>query len=203
MVKNFTSFDSVIKKGFIRKMNTARSFKEFLEASFKDEKDPQTALKLAEEFFANFIRSTPIKLELLESYLLAGNFEMLYKTLIDLKYLIEFSDNLSRYWHLLRGYSEAMGKLKANQSVKGSKKVYFDYFDKYGDRRSLRDEYWFEKKRWEFLDELLNIYSEEALRSFILKYQRVMIETLKIYESFMMLFVKELQQIQSASVGQK
>ena len=184
-------------------MNTALSFKEFFEASFQLENDSNTATLRSDEFFTDVIHNTPIKLEILESYLLVGNFHLFYKTLTDFKYLIEFSDNLSRYWHLLRGYSEAMGRLKADQSVKGSKRLYFEYFEKYGDRRSLRDEYWYENKRWEFLDELLNIYCEEDLRIFIMKYQHRMIENLKTYESFIVLFVKDLKKIQSASSGQK
>jgi hypothetical protein len=184
-------------------MNTALLFKEFFEASFKVENDPQMASLRSDEFFTDVIHSAPVKLEILESYLLVGNFDLFYKSLTDFKYLIEFSDNLSRYWHLLRGYSEAMGRLKTNQSVKGSKRLYFEYFEKYGDRRSLRDEYWFESKRWEFLDELLGIYYEEDLRIFILKYQQRMIENLKIYESIIVLFVSDLQKIQSDSLGLK
>ncbi len=184
-------------------MNTAQSFKEFFDASFQVENDQHIAAMHSDEFFTEVIRSTPVKLEILESYLLVGNFDLFYKTLTDFKYLIEFSDNLSRYWHLLRGYSEAMGRLKADLSVKGSKRLYFEYFEKYGDRRSLRDEYWFENKRWEFLDELLNIYYEEDLRIFIMKYHHRMIENLKTYESFIVLFVKDLKKIQSASLKQK
>jgi len=184
-------------------MNTAQSFKEYFESTFQVENDPNMRSVRSDEFFADVIHKTPIKLEILESYLLGGNFDMFYKTLTDFKYLIEFSDNLNRYWHLLRGYSEAMGRLKANPSVKASKRLYFYYFEKYGDRRSLRDENWFEKRRWEFLDELLNIYFEEDLRIFMLKYQQIMIENLKIYESFMVLFVRDLQKIQSTSLRQK
>jgi hypothetical protein len=184
-------------------MNTALSFKEFFEASFQVDNDLHMANMRSDEFFTEVIQSTPVKLEILESYLLVGNFDLFYKTLTDFKYLIEFSDNLSRYWHLLRGYSEAMGRLKANQTVKGSKRLYFDYFEKYGDRRSLRDEYWFENVRWEFLDELLNIYAEEDLRIFIMKYQHRMIENLKIYESFIVLFISDLQNILSAQLQQK
>lgn len=184
-------------------MNIARSFIEFFEASFQDENDLQIASVQSGEFFAEVINSTPIKLELLESYLLGGNFNMFYKTLTELKYLIEFSDDLNRYWHLLRGYSQALGKLKADQSVKGSKKIYFDYFNKYGDRRCLSEENWFEKKRWQFLDELLNVYCDKDLRAFMLKYRQILIDNLKIYESFILLFINELQDIQSASIAKK
>ena len=184
-------------------MNTAKWFIEFFEASIKDDSDQQRAKKLSHEFFTDFIHYTPIKLEMLKSYLDHGQIDLFYKSLIDLKYLIEFSDNLNRYWHLLRGYSEALYKLKADQSVKGSKKLYSNYFDKYGDRRAIRNEHWFEKKRWEFLDELQSIFSEDELHNFIQKYQLVLTENLKIYCSFMMVFIIDLQRIQSVSTGQK
>lgn len=183
-------------------MKSAQSFKEFFEASFLDENDPQTAYNLSMEFFADFILSTPLKLDLLESYLLGGNIRMFYKSLSEQKYLIEFSDDLNRYWHLLRGYSEALSKLKEDQSVKSSKRLYFYYFDKYGDRRLLRKEYWLEGKRWEFLDELLNIYTEDELRGFILKYHQVLLNNLKIYQSLLMLFINDLQHILTDSYGQ-
>jgi hypothetical protein len=181
-------------------MNTARSFIEFFEASFKNETDQQKALRNAQEFFADFIRSTPVKLEMLESYLKQGQIDLFYKSLIDLKYLIEFSDNLNRYWHLLRGYSEALSKLKASPSVKSSSKLYCCYFEKYGDRRAIRNQHWFEKRRWDFLDELHSIYTEDELRNFLLKYHEVLSENLKIYTSFMMVFVNELQRLQSVSM---
>ncbi len=184
-------------------MNTAKWFIEFFEASFQKKSDQQQGKKLADEFFANFIYFTPIKLELLESYLNIGQINLFYKSLIDLKYLIEFSDNLNRYWHLIRGYSEALSKLKADQSVKSSKKLYSNYFDKYGDRRSIRNEHWFEKKRWDFLDELHSIYTEDELSAFIYKYQQILNDNLEIYISFMMVFINELQRQKSVSIGHK
>lgn len=184
-------------------MNTAKWFIEFFEASFSKESDQLNEKKLAKEFFSDFIYFTPIRLELLESYLAIGKIELFYKSLIDLKYLIEFSDNLNRYWHLLRGYSEALSKLKADQSVKSSKKLYSIYFEMYGDRRTIRNEHWFEKKRWEFLDELHSIYTEDELSAFINKYQQILAENLEIYVSFMMVFINELQRQQTASIGHK
>lgn len=182
-------------------MNTASSFKEYFEASFKDEADKAGALKLSREFFADFIHYTPIKLELFESYLSGGHLDLFYKSLSDLKYLVEFSDNINRYWFLLRGYSGALAKLKADQSVKGSKKLYSYYFDKYGDRRILRNEHWFEKERWEFLDGLQTIYTEEELGYFILKYQQILAGNLKIYVLFLMEFIKDLKELQQKSVA--
>jgi hypothetical protein len=183
-------------------MNTAKWFIEFFEASFQKKSDQQNGKKLADEFFADFIYFTPIKLELLESYLNIGQINLFYKSLIDLKYLIEFSDNLSRYWHVVRGYSEALSKLKADQSVKSSKRLYGEYFDRYGDRRLIRNEHWFEKKRWEFLDELHCIFTEDELQNFIQKYELVLEENFRIYVSFMMAFMNELQKLKEVSVSQ-
>ena len=175
---------------------SALLFKEFYEASFNKEADQSISQKHVEEFIADFIHYTPIKLELLESYLKVGKIDFFYNSLNDLKYLIEFSDNLSRYWFLLRAYSGALAKLKADQSAKGAKRLYSYYFEKYGDRRTIRNEHWFEKKRWEFLDELHAIYSESELETFILKYQRILTESMEIYVSFLIAFINDLKQLQ-------
>ncbi|MDP3432312.1 MAG: hypothetical protein Q8T04_05015 [Bacteroidota bacterium] len=176
-------------------MNSASSFKEFYESSFLKGENPKLAKKLSEEFLADFIHYTPLKLELLESYLSGGQIEQFYMLLPDLKYLIEFSDDLNRYWHLLRAYSGALSKLKNDLSVKGAKNLYAYYFSKYGDRRFLRNEHWFEKKRWEFLDEIQNIYSEDQLRQFVIHYKRITMENMTIYTSFLMLFIKDLENL--------
>lgn len=176
-------------------MNSASSFKEFYETSFSNGNNQVQAQKLANEFFTDFIHNIPLKMDVLESYLTEGHFDLFYMSLADLKYLIEFSDNLSRYWHFLRGYSEALSKLRADFSVKGAKSLYVNYFVKYGDRRFLRNEHWFEKKRWEFLDEMVNIYSEDDLRQFFIKYQQALAENLKIYISFILAFVKDLEKL--------
>lgn len=173
----------------------ALSFKNYYEESFS-KGDQSVSEKLASEFFTDFINHTPIKLELLESHLKGGRIDYFYQSLSDLKYLVEFSDSLNRYWYLLRAYSTALSKLKANQSVKSAKKLYSHYFEIYGDRRTLRNEHWFEKKRWEFLDELQLINREDELSDFICRYQQVLSENLKIYESFIMTFIADLRKLQ-------
>ena len=183
---------------------SAISFKEFYEDSFSREADHLVSQKDIEEFVADFIHYTPIKLELLESYLSAGKIDFFYNSLNDLKYLVVFSDNLNRYWYLLRAYSGALSKLKADQSAKGAKRLYSYYFQKYGDRRTIRKEHWFEKKRWEFLDELHAIYSEDELETFILKYQRILSESMEIYVSFLLAFINHLKKLQpSAAILKK
>ncbi|GEM_PF-1127833 len=180
-------------------LNCVQSFIEYYEASFKIEEDQEKAQQLFNEFCSDFICYIPINLELLESSLNGGHIDYFYKSVADLKYLIEFSDDLSRYWHLLRAYSGALSKLKAHQSVKGSKKIYYYYFSRYGDRRFLRNEHWFEGKRWEFLDELQSVYTEDALEDFILKYQRILAGNLKIYMSFLTEFINDLKSIREPS----
>jgi hypothetical protein len=188
----FISFNEKIDKE-LNKMNIARPFKEYFEASFMNELDHNQASKLSADFFADFFYCTPLELELLVSYLNDGHVDQFYKSISNLKYLVEYSDNLNRYWYLLRAYSGALSKLKSDMSVKGSKKLYLYYFNKYGDRRMLRNEHWFEKKRWEFLDELQLIYTNEDLSKFIHKYHQVLTESMNIYSSFLMAFIKDLR----------
>jgi len=182
---------------------SALLFKEFYESSFNKEADQSMVQKNVDVFFTDFVHYTPIKLELLESYLNAGKIDFFYNSLTDLKYLVEFSDNLNRYWYLLRAYSGALSKLKANQSAKGAMRLYSYYFEKYGDRRTIRNEHWFEKKRWEFLDELHTIYSEDELETFILKYQRILADSLEIYVSFVLAFINDLKKLQKPEISVK
>lgn len=173
--------------------NSVKSFKQFYEASFALGIDAIQAKRLSGEAIADFIYYTPEKLDLLESYMEAGQFELLYKSVADLKYLIEFSDEISRYWYVVRGYSGALAKLKANPTVKGSKKIYSYYFNRYGDRRILRNEHWFEKKRWEFLDDLNGIFFENELDRFMMKYNRILAQNLNVFIATVMLFIIDLK----------
>jgi len=178
---------------------SALLFKEFYETSFNKETDQSMVQKHFDDFFADFIHYTPTKLELLESYLNAGKIDFFYNLLNDFKYLVQFSDNLNRYWYLIRAYSGALAKLKADQSAKGAKRLYSYYFEKYGDRRTIRKEHWFEKKRWEFLDDLQAIYSENELETFTLKYQHILSESMEIYVSFLLAFINDLKKLQHST----
>lgn len=176
---------------------SALSFKSYYEVYHSNEKSDGSQNSV-DEFFADFIQYTPFKLELLASYLNTGHIDYFYQTLPDLKYLVEFSDDINRYWYLLRAYSGALSKLKTYQTVKDSKKLHSYYFDKYGDRRILRNEHWFEKKRWEFLDELQLIYREDELSNFIHKYEKVLSEDLYTYTTFIRSLINNLQKLISA-----
>ncbi len=173
-------------------MEAVRSFVDYFRSTFKEETEPKSS-KLSTEFFDDFIHYTPIRLRQLEACIIAGNTECFYKSLADLKYLVEFSDHFNRYWYLLRAYSGALTRLKKDRSVKGSKRVYAYYFENYGDRRILKNEHWFEEKRWEFLDELAGIYTETELGLFIDKYQHVLVKNYEIYVSYMNAFINKLR----------
>lgn len=177
------------------KMYTARAFTTFFLDSFQDGINDSVARQLADSFIQDFIHLTPVKLELIKSYSEVSQFDLFFQSLNDLKYLNEFSDNISRYWFVIRAYSGALSKLKRNYSIKGSKKIYEYYFEKYGDRRPLRNEHWFEKRRWEFLDELQLIYSEKELDEFMFRYQQKLNENLLLYLSFVMDLVSELKKM--------
>ncbi len=176
-------------------MKSALSFKQHYEDFFSKSEEPSNSQKLTEEFFADFVHYTPLKLELLESYIKSGQIDLFYQSLVDLKYLVEFSDNFNRYWYMLRAYSGALSKLKIDPTAKASKSLYSYYFGKYGDRRMLRTEHWFEKNRWKFLDELQPIYNDSELLYFIHKYEKILLEHFKIYESFILAFIVDLKSL--------
>ena len=177
-------------------MNTAKSFMDYFEASFQNEADRKQAALLSKYFFSDFLYCTPLELEMLGTYLNDGHIDAFYRSLLNLKYLVEYSDNLNRYWYLLRAYSGALAKLKSEQTVKGSKKLYLYYFEKYGDRRILRNEHWFEKKRWEFLDELQSVYTEKDLSNFLRKYYLILLDTMKTYNFYLSNFMRDLRKLQ-------
>ena len=154
------------------------------------------AKKLTDSFIQDFICFTPFKLKEIVSYSAVSRFDLTIQTLADLKFLNEFSDRISRYWCVSRACSGALVKLKKNYSVKGSKKIYCNYFQVYGDRRLLRNQHWFEKKRWEFLDELQLVNSETELDEFMSSYQQKLNGYLKIYVSFIRKLIVNLKKVQ-------
>ncbi len=173
--------------------DTTKAFVDFFNASYRDSTKGLQGENLANGFFNDFVSCIPQKINELDSYSLVGNFDCYYHNLADLKFMNEFSDGFNRYWHLLRAYSGALTKLKLNYTVKGTKNLYSYYFEKYGDRRILRNEHWFEQHRWEFLDELHEIFTETELNLFTRKYQFRLNESLKIYQSFLMQLIIDLK----------
>lgn len=173
-------------------MKSVALFRAFHKANFLTENNLANADYLANEYVDDFIEFMPLKIKILNSYIEEGKIDYFYNSLADLKYLIEFSEDFNKYWFILRAYSSTIAKLMKNQSLKNSKKLYYHYYSVYGDRRGLRDVNSFEFKRWEFLDELNIINTEQELQTFISKYILVLNENWKIYSSFINLFIGKL-----------
>ena len=174
-------------------MKAAESFVSYFESSYTVGKDLTIVSNLSDEFFCDFIRLTPLSMDKLQDYLGSSQWGKFHLKLNDLKYLCEYSDNLSRYWYILRGYSSALEKISDKPTVKNTKQVYVYYYNRYGDRRILKDEHWFEKLRWEFLDEIPKIYLEAELNNFIVKYHQAVQILLNEYRKDLENFIREVQ----------
>lgn len=170
----------------------SKAFVEYLHRIYADETNIERGEKLANAFLCDFVVYTPQKLQLIGSFALAGNFYAAYHSLPDLKILNAFSDELHRYWLLLRAYSGALTRLRENYSVTGAKNLYVYYFGKYGQRRVHRIDHWFEKQRWEFLDELAAIFTESDLDHFLAKYRN---KFLKIQGAYLFALNKLISEI--------
>jgi hypothetical protein len=152
---------------------------------------------------ADFIAVTNGRLESLKNLLEERKLNEFYFALPEFRYLAEYSNDLSRYWYLMRGYSGALSKLAYDKNVKGAKKLYTYYFEKYGDRRIIRKEHWFEKKRWEFLDDMQDVFNEYELEIFFRKYTMALDETFKTYSSFLKRFINDLRRLENSAVEAK
>lgn len=174
-------------------MKSVTLFKEFHKANFTSENSTTNSDSFFHEYIADFVEYIPLKMSILNSYIEERKIDYFYNSIADLKYLIEFSEDFNKYWYILRAYSSTISKLMVNPNIKNSKKIYNHYFSKYGDRRALREENAFEKKRWEFLDELNTINTEQELQVFINKYNKVLAENWITYSSFIYHFIHELK----------
>lgn len=170
--------------------NSVQIFKDLREASLLS-KDQAELDQITTGLLKGFVGSTKQKFELLGSHLKDDRIVDFYNLLPEFKCFVEYSDELNRYYYLLRGYSGALAKLKERTSVKEAKRIYAYYFGKYGDRRLIVNEHWLEKKRWEFLDELQGIYSEFELSLFIEKFQYILKVNFRTYKHFLFGFLGE------------
>ena len=124
-------------------------------------------MNVSKEFFLDFVNYTPPILAELEFYISQKHIEKFYARLNDLKYLCVFNEELNKYWFSMRALSGALCKLNKKRSLKSAHKVHEYYIRKYGDRKILSSENWFEIKRWHFLDELGAISETGELNDFI------------------------------------
>ncbi len=147
------------------------------------------------DFFIDFLNYIPEQIKQLENAISCGQFDLFYLKINDLKFLCEYSEVLNKNWFLLRAYSGGLKKIAESPTVKSTKLVYAYYFLKYGDRRILRNEHWFEQKRWEFLDDLNSIYTTGELEAFFRKYNAIVSEYFKEYKSELLHFKSDIEQI--------
>ena len=118
-----------------------------------------------------------------------------YEGINQLKYLIEYSDGLNKNWYLIRACSGALRRLLRDTSIQNTTNVYSYYETKYGRRRILRHENWFEQQRWEFLDDLKTIDQEEKLNRFLDKSMKQLNEYFQTYKNELLLFIEEVKTI--------
>ncbi|PTN02417.1 hypothetical protein [Mangrovibacterium marinum] len=142
-----------------------------------------------------FTASVTDTLSNLQQKLDSGAIQAFYEQIESLKYLIEYSDELNKNWYLIRAYSGALKRLMQEKTVEHAAKVYAYYEQTYGGRRVLRSENWFEQQRWEFIDELKTIGSQEALNKFLEKRTKKLNGYFQGYKSELLLFIQDLQKL--------
>lgn len=118
-----------------------------------------------------------------------------YIKLNNLKYLIEFSDELNKCWYILRAYSGGLKKLLETSTIEEAKKIHQYYVDRYGGRRVLKDENWFEEKRWAFLDQLKELKTNKSLNLFIEFYIEKLNEYFASYKKEILQFRNDIKRL--------
>jgi len=127
----------------------------------------------------------------LQRYIECMDLQSFYQQIEELKYLIEYSDELNKNWYMIRAYSGALARLLEKKTPEHAIEVYTYYEQTYGGRRILRDENWFEQNRWEFLDELKSVSSLEKLDSFVEKRTKKLNGFFQAYKSELLIFIQD------------
>jgi len=140
----------------------------------------------------HFIASTKKTLDNLQSYLNDKKLDEFYKEIGELKFMIEYSDEVHKNWLLVRAYSGALARLSLEVSLKHASNVSSYYEIQYGRRRILKEENWFEQQRWEFLDELKTLDNDAKLTRFLNKQHKKLNSCFQVYRSELMLFLESL-----------
>lgn len=174
-------------------MNAAENFVSFFRDSFGETKEQNYVDEISKDFFVDFVKYTPIIETELYSFLQKGEMGKLYSRLNDLKYLCAFNDDLNKYWFMMRAMSGALNKLMNPIKLENAKKIHEYYLHKYGARKVLKDENWFENRRWHFLDSLGNIHTEERLSDFIQQNLVIMRGLLDTYSYYLESFINEIE----------
>ncbi|HKJ43267.1 MAG TPA: hypothetical protein VKA27_14315 [Sunxiuqinia sp.] len=166
-------------------MTPAERFFKYFNAAYRPEESVESST-LSNEFVEEFIAYIPDFIDELETNLLKHEIGDFYVKIKNLKYLCEYSEEFNRCWLLLRAISGGLKRLLDEPTLNHATEVYVYYYSKYGGRRRLRDENWFEHHRWDFLDKLAVLKSDDELNEFIL-------ERIEGLSSYFYLYRKELE----------
>ena len=169
---------------FIKYFNTAYTIKEGNEPA-----------KITNEFLDEFVMSVPEIIEELEKHLLKHEISDFYIKIKNLKYLCEYSEEFNRYWLLLRATSGGLKRLLEEPTVDHATEVYIYYYSMYGGRRKLKDENWFENLRWDFLDTMADMRTDDELNEFILEKIESLSSYFRLYKKELEFFIIELKKL--------
>ncbi|MHA7109929.1 hypothetical protein ACRTDU_07370 [Sunxiuqinia elliptica] len=171
-----------------------RFYKYFGQAYGQQPKDDSS--KTQNEFVEEFIATVPDIIDELETNLIKHEIREFYIKIKNLKYLCEFSEEFNRFWLLMRAISGGLQRLLEEPTKDHAVDVYVYYYKQYGGRRKLRYESWFENHRWEFLDRLTKLTSDEDLNDFILEKIDALTSYFQLFKKELDYFIKELKKIQ-------
>lgn len=138
------------------------------------------------------VKTVKETLSSMQEYIDSQNIHSFYNSLADLKFFIEYADEINKNWYLVRAYSGALYRLLQSVSVENAADVFQYYESKYGGRRIIRNENWFEQQRWDFLDELQLVDSVPALHKFIDKRIKRLNSSFQVFKSELLIFIKTL-----------
>ncbi len=177
-------------------MESAENFVRYFNKSFirilNEKRSPE---KRNNYFLSEFVELIPKITQEMQMHLDQRQLSSFYLKLNSLKYLIEYSDDLNKYWFLLRAYSGGLKRLTDVQTLENAQNVYLYYRQRYGDRRILKDENWFEEKRWHFLDQLIRVENDDSLRLFIDSSIRTLNEYFFIYKTELLNFRNDVDKL--------
>ena len=157
--------------------------------------DKSKSMNVSNELLEEFTNHLPKVIDELETHLIKHEINDFYIKIKNLKYLCEYSDDFNSYWLLLRSTSGGINRLLVNPTPDHATEVYIYYFNKYGGRRNLRNENWFENHRWTFLDKITNMKSDDELNSFILEKIDSLTNYFQRYKKELDFFVIDLKEL--------
>ncbi|MGQ8338276.1 hypothetical protein ACUNWD_17110 [Sunxiuqinia sp. A32] len=177
-------------------MNSARTFVNYFTSSYHLAKGvKKKGSTLRNEFLEEFVVYIPEIIEELEGCIQNNDVSTFYHKLNNLKFLCEYTDTINRYWYLLRAYSGGLMRLADCPNQQKAVEVYIYYYNKYGGRRILKDENWFENLRWKFLDQLIEVEDDKELYVLIDDTYLSLAKFFDIYKTELLNFLQSVKEI--------